>query len=465
MFVLITSLLGVGIVITILEQFQKGESKEVREVFEVYEIEKQPGEMVWLVYEDKDKDQVFDHAEKVVKDVSVAIRRIGDREAWRTQPADVNGVVRMTDLPVGDYEVRLLNYEEVETDLVSFFPGDYLYKDQFLPSEWEVVILGEEGYEQKVGLVKHVPEKILVLKDSLGLRMVDVARQRDYGFLRLRDGIEDRQFVVSGKMIFYVEDDKLKQFDLSQKLLKETMGYLYQVDETSFSLSPGKTTLVYKDGGEFRYKSKTCGEGYVIVDGRRLLMDGMMVDYADETRMVIKGKLKGDEGWRVYEASCNEGRGKLRAEEVLDRQVSSLGFLDEQTLFYSDNSGSYFYDLLSQVSTRYVALGAGVRARISEDNKHVYGLVGGKLVVVDYPAVVASGVEKHYVIALPEGSEPSFTSLQTAGDSEPGQGELVYLDNNQVVRIRLKGSGVWEEIERVVLKGFQAQGILGEIKL
>jgi len=72
---------------------------------------------------------------------------------------------------------------------------------------------------------------------------------------------------------------------------------------------------------------------------------------------------------------------------------------------------------------------------------------------VDYPAVVASGVEKHYVLDV------TSDEVVFVGD------EVIYLDGNMVVRVALKGSGVWEELSRIELKGFKALEILGEIRL
>jgi len=189
----------------------------------------------------------------------------------------------------------------------------------------------------------------------------------------------------------------------------------------------------------------------VIEEGKRLMVDEMKVDIADDLSIVVASKLGKSGEWGVYQASCN-GK-KLQAEKLLDGRVSSVGYLDAQTLFYSNSIGSYFYDLISQRSTKYAALGSGVEAKISSDDKYIYGVVNGKLMVVDYPAVVASGVEKHYVLDV------TSDEVVFVGD------EVIYLDGNMVVRVALKGSGVWEELSRIELKGFKALEILGEIRL
>jgi len=439
-------LFGVGIVITILEQVQKNKPVKTEEVFEQVEIVKQPGEMVWLFYIDTDKDQVFDHSERVVKDVTVAIRRSGDEEVWRSQPADVNGVVKLTDLPVGEYEVRFLNYEEPEAGASSYFPGFYRYQDQFLPSEWELVSLEKEGYEKKIGLVSYSPKKVVVVQDSLGIRLVDLVTQQDYGWLRNLAGL-----TMKVDRLLYWGKNQLMEFDLNLKTGIVALTRLYGMEEKEYVVSRDLKLLVFKEGEEFRYRSDECQDGYVIEEGKRLMVDEMKVDIADDLSIVVASKLGKSGEWGVYQASCN-GK-KLQAEKLLDGRVSSVGYLDAQTLFYSNSIGSYFYDLISQRSTKYAALGSGVEAKISSDDKYIYGVVNGKLMVVDYPAVVASGVEKHYVLDV------TSDEVVFVGD------EVIYLDGNMVVRVALKGSGVWEELSRIELKGFKALEILGEIRL
>ena len=448
MFVAIIFLFGVGIVISIIEQVQKVKKPEAKQVFEQVEILKQPGEMVWLFYTDTDKDQVFDHQEAAIKDVSVAIRRPGDEDVWRTQPADINGVVKMTDLPVGEYEVKYLNYEEPEAGATSYFYSSYQYEGEFLPSEWLPISLSKEGYEAKVGLNKYVPDSLMVVKDSLGLRLVDLVTQTDFAWFRDLVGLS----LQTDKLV-YLEKNQLLQFDLNLKTNKVVMDRMYQMEDKEYLLTEDLGLLVYKDGEEFRYRSSACGEGYIIHEGQRLMVDELKLDVWQNTNTVMSGKVGKNGEWGVYQTRC-DGK-KFAAEKLFAGQVSSVGYLDAQTLFYSDATGSYFYDLLSQKATRYTAFGGSVEAKINKERNLVYGRVNGKLMIVDYPAVVASGVEKHYVLDVPEGSKPVFVSTD----------EFVYLDNNQVVRIKLKGSGAWEELSRTELKGFKALEILGEISL
>jgi len=248
--VVIILLFGIGIVITIVEQFQTDKPQQVKEIFNRAVIEKQPGEMIWLFFEDLDNDQVFDHDERVVKDVTVAIRRSGDEEVWRSQPADVNGVVKLTDLPVGEYEVRFLNYEEPEAGASSYFPGFYRYQDQFLPSEWELVSLEKEGYEKKIGLVSYSPKKVVVVQDSLGIRLVDLVTQQDYGWLRNLAGL-----TMKVDRLLYWGKNQLMEFDLNLKTGIVALTRLYGMEEKEYVVSRDLKLLVFKEGEEFRYRS------------------------------------------------------------------------------------------------------------------------------------------------------------------------------------------------------------------
>ncbi|MDZ7587540.1 MAG: hypothetical protein U0946_07335 [Patescibacteria group bacterium] len=125
---------------------------------------------------------------------------------------------------------------------------------------------------------------------------------------------------------------------------------------------------------------------------------------------------------------------------------------EEQKFFYSNDEGSFFTDQQSGKTTKYTALGSGVNAVVSEDGKYVGANLNGSIMVVDYPAVMASGVEKHYL--LPFSGQIVFS-----------REEVLINQGKEIVRIALKGNGVWEIKNRIELKDIQADEILGEIRL
>lgn len=125
---------------------------------------------------------------------------------------------------------------------------------------------------------------------------------------------------------------------------------------------------------------------------------------------------------------------------------------EELPWFYSNSEGSYFYDQQTGKTIKYTALGSGVKAIVSEDGRYIGAKLNGSIMVVDYPAVMASGVEKHYL--LPFSGQIVFS-----------KDEVLINQGKEIVRIALKGNGVWEIKDRIELKDIQADEVLGEIRL
>jgi len=142
-------------------------------------------------------------------------------------------------------------------------------------------------------------------------------------------------------------------------------------------------------------------------------------------------------------------------EEPVDKDKEELPW------FYSNDSGSYFYDWQTDKTTKYTALGSGVKAVVSEDGKYIGAKLNNSIMVVDYPAVMASGVEKHYL--LPFSGQIVFSRDEVLiNQSKPCQPDG---DCGEIIRIALKGNGVWEIKDRIELKDIQADEVLGEIRL
>jgi len=202
------------------------------------------------------------------------------------------------------------------------------------------------------------------------------------------------------------------------------------------------------------------------------IKEGKGVKFYDPVRAKILGQsqfedeadrqfsLKGDQVYYLQDKKLKQFSFKDKlvtaaAEELADEDK------DDQTLFYSDDSGSYFYDWQNDKTTKYTALGSGVKAVVSEDGKYVGAKLNGSIIVVDYPAVMASGVEKHYL--LPFSGQIVFSNDEVLIN----QSKLCQPDGDcgEIIRIELKGDGVWEIKDRIELKDIQADEILGEIRL
>lgn len=317
----------------------------------------------WMFFEDSNANGEFDYSEKVFNNVSVALRRPGETNAFLTMPAEVNGLVKIDGLTAGIYEVQYLNYELEQPYAI----GEWLLKRyyqiiesgktrySFLPTEWERIELTSAGFKVKVGLREYQPAEVLVIKEGKQVKFYDPAREMVLGQSQWADEAE-RQFYLKDDQVYFVNEKKLWQFNFKDKF----------------------NTLV----------------------------------------------------------------GEALAEE--DKNI--------QGLFYSDDSGSYFYDRQTKKRIKYTALGSNAKAVVSEDEKYIGARLNANIMVVDYPAVMASGVEKHYV--LPFSGQFAFS-----GD------DVLINQSQEIVRVELKGDGVWEIKDRIELKDIQADEILGEIRL
>lgn len=471
------SLIFLAIIVTVLEQVLPGKSSSqpVNEAYTPITIEPKPGQMVWLFFDDKNSNGVFDYQETVFKDISVTIRRTGDKTSLRTVPSDVQGLVTITDLAEGVYEVRFINYEledQAVTDDFSWLNYYQLVKtgeerDEFLPSQWQRVNLNNQGFEAKVGVRLYQPESMLVLKTEKGLSLYDPERFK----LVVKSNLsteKKRQFVISNGNIFYLKPEKkaLEKYSLKDKAATAVIEPVYEVETDKFRLSDNGLMLVYIEDKQIRYISNeaVCGEGAIFYDGERLEVketdNRPLADFYGDRQLVFLGKGK-ETSWSLYVAECGEDKKMSVKKLKLETEPSSFGWLTDQTIFYSDSSGSYFYNIKGEEGLKYEALGSKAKVQISADNKYILAKVNGRQIIVDYPAVEASRVEKHYLL-------PFSGQIAISGDevlvnqAKPCQPDG---DCGEIIRISLKGNGVWEEKDRVELKDIQVEQVLGEVRL
>ncbi|MDZ7586981.1 MAG: hypothetical protein U0946_04445 [Patescibacteria group bacterium] len=192
-----------------------------------------------------------------------------------------------------------------------------------------------------------------------------------------------------------------------------------------------------------------------------VIREGQQVKFYDPDKGKILGQsqsveepmskfyLKGNEVY--YRQDKDLKRFNFKDKLVTTVQEPDEEIVPEKPWFYSDDTGSYFYNQQTDKTIKYTALGSRVKAVISEDKKYVGAKLNGSLIVVDYPAVLASGVEKHYIL-------PLSGQMVFSGD------EVLVNEGKEIVRVALKGDGVWEIKERMQLAGIQADELLGEIK-
>ena len=402
----------------------------------------------WVFFEDSNANGEFDYNEKVFKSVSVAVRRPGETAAFVTVPAEVNGLVKIDGLEVGSYEVQYLNYELEQPYEIGEWALRRYYKTRysFLPTEWQIIELSNAGFKAKVGLREYQPTSVLAIKEGKGVKFYDPVRAKILGQSQWTKAAEG-QFYLKGGQVYYLENKQLKQFSFKDKLSTVKIERLYGVKATEYWLSGDGEVLVYTDEeGRWQYQSEKygCNKRAEIEKG------GELVDIARGGQAAIGDNL----------ITCL-GKDKLAVQKLNLPGLTSVKFLNDQTLFYSNDSGSYFYDWQSGKTTKYTALGGGVKAVVSEDGKYVGAKLNGSIMVVDYPAVMASGVEKHYL--LPFSGQIVFSKDEVLIN----QSKLCQPDGDcgEIIRIELKGDGVWEIKDRIELKDIQVDEVLGEIRL
>jgi len=439
-----------GIAVSILEKKEPEPVKvEIKNVLDNIGA----NQLGWVFFEDSNANGEFDYNEPVFKSVSVAVRRPGDTTAFITVPAEVNGLVKIDGLEPGTYEAQYLNYELEQPYEIGEWALRRYYqiieegksRYSFLPTEWQRIELTGSGFKAKVGLREYQPVAILAIKEGKQLKFYDPARAKILGQSQFEDEAE-RQFYLKGGQIYYLVDKQLKQFEFKDRLGTIKMDRLYGVKPTEYWLSGDGEVLVYTDEeGRWQYESGKYGcNKRVEVEG-----GGKLADIAKDGRAVIGDNL----------ITCL-GKDKLTVQKLNLPDLTSVKFLNDQTLFYSNDSGSYFYDWQTDKTTKYTALGSGVKAAVSEDGKYIGVKLNNSIMVVDYPAVMASGVEKHYL--LPFSGQIVFSRDEVLiNQSKPCQPDG---DCGEIIRIALKGNGVWEIKDRIELKDIQADEVLGEIK-
>lgn len=408
----------------------------------------------WVFFEDSNANGEFDYNEKVFKSVSVAVRRPGEAVAFITVSAEVNGLVKIDGLEVGSYEVQYLNYElEQPYEIGEWALRKYYQiieegksRYSFLPTEWQAIELTSTGFKAKVGLREYQPTSVLVIKSGKQVKFYDPVRVKILGQSQWTDETE-KQFYLKGDQVYYVENKQLRQFSFKDKLSAVKIDRLYGVKPTGYWLSADGEVLVYTDEeGRWQYQSEKygCNKRPEMEAGANL------ADIAKNGQAVIGDNL----------ITCL-AKDKFAGQKLNLPGLTSIKFLNDRTLFYSSGSGSYFYDWQNDKSTKYTALGSGVKAIVSEDGRYIGAKLSGSIMVVDYPAVMASGVEKHYL--LPFSGQIVFSKDEMLIN----QSKLCQPDGDcgEIIRIELKGNGVWEIKDRIELKDIRADEVLGEIRL
>lgn len=254
------------------------------------------------------------------------------------------------------------------------------------------------------------------------------------------------QIIEEGKTSFSFLPTEWKQVELTNEGLKIKVGFReYQP----------KSVVVIKEGEQLKFYDPAR----LKVLGQSQLTDTSEKQFylkADQVYYLLDKQLK----QFSFKDKLNRDVGEKYDCEDLMICLEENKLAEQQKFFYSNESGSYFYDWQNDKTTKYTALGSKVKAVVSEDGKYVGAKLNGSTIVVDYPAVMASGVEKHYL--LPYSGQMVFSGDEVLiNQSKKCQSDG---DCGEIIRVALKGDGIWEVKDRIELKDIQVDEVLGEIR-
>lgn len=446
-------LLLLGIAASILEQVapRGGNNPDQPDQFSsgLWQIEPRPNQAVFGFFEDANLNRVFDYREKPFDKVTVAIRRQGETEPFRRVAASTDGLVKIDDLDSGEYEMSLDNSVQPEAADWMFFE-EFQRNGEFFPTVWQKVTLTDTGYKELIGINAYRPPLLLVLQTDTGLSWYDPDRARVYAQTSF-----NAEFVSRGRDIYYLGEGRLKKMSWEYRAVSEELNWLDEAISGSWFLSPQSQTVAYIQAQEFKFRSQEpdCSEGDLLVDGVRPQVKS--AGFLGETAWLVIGRLNQSEPWQVFKVDCQKAETLVTVAEPLE-----IGVLVGGDWFYSTNDAAYFVS--SEAKTvKYMALGGGNGVSVSQDGRYLLKKASsGNWLAVDYPAVKAEGVEKHYLLTGIAG-EPTII------------GDALYFvrakaceadgDCGEVVKITLEGSGNWSVAQRWDLKNVAAAKILGVV--
>lgn len=453
-------LLLLGLAAAVLEQVApRGiRPSSEQEVFDtgLWQIQPQPNQIVFGFFVDANKNDRFDYQEQSFIQASVAIRRAGETEPFRRVSAGTDGLVKIDDLSQGDYEVSFDNYSQPEASDWLFFE-EYQYQDEFFPTAWRSVSLTGQGYKELIGVLAYRPPLLVAAVTDNGLSWYDPERARVYARSNLPAGEAGSaaRFMIRDKNVYYLQDGKLKQLDWANRAVTEAIIWLEEAEGGLWYLSPAAKTVAYSSGREWRYRSQIeeCSEGSWLYEGIR--PEVKTADFIDETSWLAVARIDQDQPWQLFKVNCREGSLMATVGEPVN-----AGYLGGDW-FYSTADATYFYDSANGQAVKYTALGGGEGVIVSADNRYLLKkLSQANWLVVDYPAVKTSGVEKHYLLTGITG-EPTVIG----DDVYFARGKACEADGDcgEIVKIALAGSGVWSIESAWDLKNVAATKILGVV--
>ncbi len=449
-------LIGLGILASILEKVapRGGKKQSAADQFSsgLWQIKPQPNQILLGFYTDTNKNDVYDYSESVFNEVSVSIRKAGETEPFRRVPAGLDGSVKIDDLAQGDYEIRLDNYSRPDAQTsVWLWSDDYQRGDEFLPTKWRAISLKSEGYKELIGITPYRPRLVLVLATPDGASWYDPERAREIG---KNNQILDNP-VTRGNDLFFMSDGKLKRLDWQNRTESEQMVWLDEAKD--WTLSPESKTVAYlTEGKELAWRStdEACPEGNLLFEGMRLKVK--TYSFIGETSWLVVSEGDEEKPAGLYRVDCRQ----IEPLTTVGTPVNA-GFLAGGDWFYSTADATYLVDNSSDKAVKYTALGGGEEIKVSQDRRYLIKKISNNnWIIVDYPAVKTSGVEKHYLING-YNSEPALID----DDAYFVKAKACEADGDcgEIVRVKLEGNGAWSVGDTWDLKNVAAGKVLVKV--
>ena len=278
----------------------------------------------WFDLNDNGKQEQW---EKGQDGVGINVRRKGETLPFISLETDGEGVIMLSGLDKGDYEVAYYlspyNNEYGPTADQHFFGQKYyqIFESSngvtgLFPTTFKELKVSPEGTTVTMGLREYKPKKLVGIQNRQ-LVLYDPAENiRFTGSNIWDDASFPKKFEIRDNKLFYVKSGALYKYDpfvsyngYSEKVYDQVTA----PDDSYYVISPQGTAIVYggHDGAFFQTPDSACGRQLVRYDNKPIELysvsypyDPIAARFLNETHAVIYGKATGED-WRIYTLSCD----------------------------------------------------------------------------------------------------------------------------------------------------------------
>lgn len=262
--------------------------------------------------------------ETIRETIGANIRREGEEHGFTTIEADGEGIIRISGLDEGKYEVRYYIHPSQYYPNQSDIYGATLYEivdssdgaTGIITNEWRGFTVGKDGTKITVGLQEYKPEKLIVAGNSYSAVFYDPIENLNYANgLHLRQGNLPPKFEIRDNNIFYIKNGALyKNNPLVNKTYSQRVYDQIAINSNLFyELSPSGKSIIYGDntGAFFQTPNNECGRRELRYENKPISLytvsnphDAVGVTFGSDNNAIIYGQVNSEE-YRYYLVSCN----------------------------------------------------------------------------------------------------------------------------------------------------------------